>query len=59
MDKENNLLSSLAHTTETEADPTRKFRGWGDFSNIWQSSFSWQSSLFPNCTKSWWKKLLS
>jgi len=40
------------------ADPARKFRG-DDFSNIWQSSISWQPSVFPNCTKSWWKKLLS
>ena len=37
---------------------SRKFRG-GDFSNIWQSSLSWQTSVFPYCTKSWWKKLLS
>jgi len=34
------------------ADPVRKFRG-GDFSNIWQTSLSWQPSVFPNCTKSW------
>jgi len=40
------------------ADPARKFRG-GDFSNIWQSSVSWQSSVFPNCKNSWWKTLLS
>ena len=26
------------------ADPARKFRG-GDFSNIWQSSLSWQSCV--------------
>jgi len=40
------------------ADPVRKFRG-GDFRNIWQWSLSRQSGVFPNCKKSWWKRLLS
>jgi len=38
------------------ADPARKFRG-GDFSNIWQSSLSWQSGVFPNCKKIMVKKV--
>jgi len=42
----------------SRADPAGKCRG-GDFSNIWQSSLRWQPSVFLNCTKSWWKMLLS
>ena len=38
------------------ADPARKFRG-SDFSNIWQSSLSWQSGVFPNCKKFMVKKV--
>jgi len=40
------------HAARAGADLARKFRR-GDFSNIWQSSLSWQSSVFPYCTKSW------
>jgi len=82
----NSITFSIPRSTiSARADPASKFRGGGDFSNIWQSSHYGFSTVrevmctsqlccdkttdgkmvlhreccFPNCTKSWWIKLLS